>query len=174
MPPRPGRDSWSGSLWRAIRANYELVSPGTKEVLGLVGILVLFFAGLGLLAVSSERWPAAFTWALRLVLLWVTWKIAHGSFRESKDFSKTARTAAAWILGIACFAAFTMNTAYEGDCTPDPFGSPDCVAVQEAVTTGDRLQRGLRVALFLGAPTALAGFVTHASGGPVKPSTRPS
>ena len=174
MPSRPGRDSWSGSLWRAIRANYELVSPGTKEVLGLAGILVLFFAGLGLLAVFSERWPAAFTWALRLVLLWVTWKIADGSFRGSTDFSKTARTATAWILGLACFAAFTMNTTYEGDCTPDPFGSPDCVAVQEAVTMGDRLQRGLFVALFFGAPTALAGLVTHASGGPVKPSTRPS
>ena len=148
------------------------MSPGTKEILGLAGILVLFFGGLGLLGVFSERWPAVFTLALRLVLLWVTWKIAHGSFRESKDFSKTAQTAAVWIVGLACFAAFTMNTSYEDDCTPDPFGSPECVAVQEAVTMGDRLQRSLLVALFFGAPTALAGFVAHASGGPVKPSTR--
>ena len=150
------------------------MSAGTREILGIAGIFVLVFGGLGLLGVFSERWPAAFGWALRLVLLWFTWKIAHGSFRESKDFSKTARTATAWILGIACFAAFTMNTTYEGDCTPDPFGSPDCVAVQEALTMGDRFQRGLFVALFFGAPTALAGLVTHASGGPVKPSTQVS
>ena len=152
------------------------MSPGTKEILGLAAFLVVGFAGLSLLAVVYEAWPAAFIrvfgWAWRLVLLWFTWKVAHGSFRESKDFSKTAQTAAAWIVGLACFAAFTMNTTYEDDCTPDPFGSPECVAVQEAVTMRDRLQRGLLVALFFGAPTALAGFVAHASGGPVKPSTR--
>jgi hypothetical protein len=107
---------------------------------------------------------ALIVWAARFFVMWFAWSVARRLFQMSSNHKRTARKAAAAVVGVAGFAALMAGQASDPDCDPDPlYGGCDTIQAYP-VNASDRFDRGIIIFLLIAPPVLAAGIYENRRG----------